>query len=58
MPCSHTCVCGVSDVLSVAGADEELDLGKQGLEIRDVWHGKLHKPAITIKRIINSIPRV
>lgn len=45
-----TRVCGVSDVLSVAGADEELDLGKQGLEIRDVWHGKLHKPAITIKR--------
>lgn len=41
----RTRVCGVSDVLSVAGADEELDLGKQGLKIRDVWHGKLHKPA-------------
>ncbi len=47
--CFRTCVCGVSDVLSIAGADEELDLGKQGLKIRDVWHGKLHKPAIQLK---------
>lgn len=47
--CFRTCVCGVSDMLSIAGADEELDLGKQGLKIRDVWHGKLHKPAIQLK---------
>lgn len=47
MTCDYcTCVCRVSDVFAIAGADEELDLGKQGLEIRDVWHGKLHEPVM------------
>jgi hypothetical protein len=30
-------------VLSIAGTDEELNLGEERLKIRDVWHGELHK---------------
>ena len=38
-----TSVCCISDVLSIAGADEELNLGEERLKVRDVWHGELHK---------------
>lgn len=31
-------------MLPVASADEELDLGKECLKVRDVWHGKFYKP--------------
>lgn len=38
-----TSVCCISNVLSIAGTDEELDLGEERLKVRYVWHGELHK---------------
>lgn len=38
-----TSVCCISNVLPIAGTDEELDLGEERLKVRDVWHGELHK---------------
>lgn len=38
-----TSVCCISNVLPIAGTDEELDLGEECLKVRDVWHGELHK---------------
>lgn len=34
-------------MLPIAGTDEELDLGEERLEVRDVWHGELHKSGAT-----------
>lgn len=45
-----TSVCRVSNVLSVASTDEELDLREQCLKVRDVGHGELHKSRITKHR--------
>ena len=39
-----TGVCRIADVLPVAGADEELNLGEQRLKVGNAGHGKLHKP--------------
>lgn len=41
--CKLTSVCCVSNVFTIASTDEELDLREQGLEVRDVGHGELHK---------------
>lgn len=38
-----TSVCCISNVLPIAGTNEELDLGEERLKVRDVWHGELHK---------------
>lgn len=38
-----TSVCCISNVFPITGTDEELDLGKERLKVRDVWHGELHK---------------
>lgn len=52
-----TRVCCVSNVFSVASTDEELDLRKQCLKVRDVGHGELHKSKITkITSIIQQAP--
>lgn len=38
-----TSVCCISNVLAIASTDEELDLRKECLKIRDVWHRELYK---------------
>lgn len=38
-----TRICCISNVLPVAGADEQLNLRKERLKVGDVWHGELHK---------------
>lgn len=45
-----TRICCISDVLPVAGADEELDLGEERLKVGDVWHGELHESGTPKKK--------
>lgn len=44
--CKLTSVCGVSNVLSVAGADEQLDLREQCFKVWDVGHRELYKSRV------------
>lgn len=43
-------------MLPIAGTDEELDLGKERLKVRDVWHGELHKSGIKIEKEVSKKP--
>ena len=42
-------------MLPVASADEELDLGKECLKVRDVWHGKFYKPVEKGEIMVNNV---